>query len=74
MPVGSKVPIELTANVMAMPRATGRSMLTRRRRRSRRALPKNGAQENSSTGNESTQEAQRSNCAMSGAKSPGAAT
>ena len=74
IPAGSKVPKELTIKVMAMPSATGKSMLMRRWRRSRRAFLKKGVHENSKTGSESTQEAQRSNCAMSGARSPGSAT
>ena len=73
-PCGSKVAAVLTANVMATPSATGRSMLMLRRFRSRSALVKNGPHEKKITGTLSTHEAQRSSCAMSGVMSPGAAT
>ena len=74
MPSGSKVPALLTPKVISMPKATGRSMLMRRWARSRKALLKNGPQENSRTGSVNTQEAQRSNCDISADKSPGEAT
>ena len=74
MPSGSKVPALLTPKVISMPSATGRSMLIRRCARSRHAVLKNGPQENNTTGSVSTHEAQRSSCAISVDKSPGAAT
>ena len=72
-PVGSKVPAELTMKVMAIPNAAGRSMLMRPCRRSRQAFVKNGPHEKNITGNEITQEAQRSSCTMSSVISPGSA-
>ena len=57
-----------------MPRATGRSMLIWRWRRSRSAFAKKGVQENSSTGMDSTHDAQRSNSSISRVMSPGSAT
>ena len=59
----------LTPKVISMPSATGRSMLTRRWRRSRKALAKNGVQEKISTGSDSTQAAQRSRCTISSVRS-----
>ena len=73
-PAGSKVPAVLTAKVMSMPSATGKSMLTRRKRISRSALVKNGPQANNTTGSEITQEAQRSKVSISKERSPGCAT
>ncbi len=58
---------------MAMPRATGRSMLMRRWRTSRSALEKNGPQANSMTGRLMTQDAQRSRRSISSDRSPGMA-
>ena len=72
-PAGSKVATLLTAKLMAMPSATGRSMPMRPWRRSRSAPRKKGPQEKTSTGRLSTHEAQRSNCALSAASSPGRA-
>ena len=68
------MPAVLTTNVMAMPNATGRSMLTRRRRMSRSALVKKGPQENTTMGSVMTQEAQRNSCSISPDRSPGCAT
>ena len=56
-----------------MPSATGKSMLIERWRKSRNALAKNGRQEKSTTGSESTHCAQRKRLTRSGAISPGAA-
>ncbi|MNZ95496.1 hypothetical protein D3C78_1146460 [compost metagenome] len=70
-PEGSNVPRELTMKVISMPSATGRSMLTRRARMSRSALEKNGPQANSTTGRDSTHEAQRSRVSISCVRSPG---
>ena len=72
LPAGSKVAAELAPNAIRMPRATGTSMPMRRWRRSRSAAPKNGQQENSTTGRVSVQEAQRSRAWASGEISPGA--
>ena len=74
MPAGSNVPAVLTTKVMAMPSATGRSMLTRRRRMSRSALEKKGPHENTTIGSVMTHEAQRNNCSISPVRSPGCAT
>jgi len=49
-------------------------MLTRRWRMSRSALEKKGPQQNSTTGSEMTQEAQRSSVSISCDRSPGRAT
>ena len=73
-PCASKVAAVLTAKVMAMPSATGRSMLMRRAARSRQATEKKGPQEKNTTGRLSTQEAQRSSSSTSGVISPGPAT
>jgi hypothetical protein len=74
MPDGSNVPAVLTTKVMAMPSATGKSMLTRRSRTSRSALLKNGPHENTTIGSVMTHDAQRSNCSISPVRSPGCAT
>ena len=74
IPSGSNVPALLTRKVINMPKATGRSMLICRCRRSRNALVKKGPQENSMTGKVSTQDAQRSRRSISGVMSPGPAT
>ncbi|KAF1056769.1 MAG: hypothetical protein GAK34_00117 [Delftia tsuruhatensis] len=68
------MPSELITKVISMPSATGRSMLTRRWRMSRSALEKKGPQQNSTTGSEMTQEAQRSSVSISCDRSPGRAT
>ena len=72
-PSGSKVPRLLTIKVIAMPSATGRSMLMRRWRISLRALAKKGPQANRTTGRQMTQEAQRSKPSISALRSPGCA-
>ena len=69
-PLGSNVAAELSANVMAMPKATGKSMLMRRWRMSRKALLKNGPHEKKTTGKVNTHEAQRSKNTTSGVMSP----
>ena len=74
MPLGSNVAAELSANVMAIPKATGKSMLMRRHRMSRKAALKKGPHEKNTTGKVSTQDAQRKSCTMSGVMSPSPAT
>ena len=65
------MPSVLTTKVTTMPKATGKSMLICRSRKSRQAFLKNGAQEKKITGKDKTQDAQRSRCMDSGAMSPG---
>ena len=54
----------LSKNVITIPSATGKSMLTRCARMSRHALLKNGPHENSTTGKVNTHDAQRSKNTM----------
>jgi len=61
----------LTTKVTTIPKATGKSMLIWRSRRSRQALLKNGVQEKNITGKDNTQDAQRSKCRASSEMSPG---
>ena len=73
VPLGSNVPAVLTANVTAIPKATGRSMPMRRCSTSCQALRKKGPQEKKTTGSVSTQDAQRSKDSISPLRSPGLA-
>ena len=68
------MPAVLTTNVMAMPSATGKSMLILRKRMSRKALEKNGPHEKTTIGSVMTHDAHRSSCSISPVRSPGWAT
>jgi hypothetical protein len=68
-----KVHQVLTPKVIAMPSATGKSMLIRRSLRSVHALLQNGPQANDKTGKAKTQLAHRKSICMSGVMSSGLA-
>ena len=73
VPAGSNVPAVLTANVTAMPSATGKSMPTRRCTTSIQALRKKPPHEKNTTGSVNTQDAQRNSASISALRSPGRA-